>query len=73
MKRCSIICFAVAPHGGGAGSSVGYMCETHDWTMEYSVSTIYSMCPIGRIEEARDEALEWIRQERLNIKPYPRR
>jgi hypothetical protein len=39
------------------------MCITHNWPLEYPAST-ETLCPIGRIEQARDQAIALIHAER---------
>ena len=63
--RCSIICHTTSyshlPNSYGAETNVVTVCETHKWTFPEGQPTgAGDFCPIGRIEQATEEALEKI-------------
>jgi len=45
---------------GNAPAISHFVCRTHNWQCDVPVHDGYQ-CPIGRIEEARDNAIEEIR------------
>jgi hypothetical protein len=53
---CRIICYVV-PEGPPRAVAE---CETHGWMFDNAVAG--TLCPIGRIELARDEAIARIRE-----------
>ena len=54
--RCEIV-----PYAGKDQSTFPiFRCTTHDWTILHAIEPGYA-CPIGRIEQARDDALLAIR------------
>jgi hypothetical protein len=64
--KCELESFLVpdVPPGyvacGAASSKAVTRCKTHDWTFQELASLC---CPIGRIEEAADKAIEKIRAQ----------
>ena len=53
--KCQFMSYALSTEPFGEAKA-RTQCMTHNWPMEYPIST-ETMCPIGRIEEARDQAL----------------
>jgi hypothetical protein len=58
--KCSIKSFVIAAHPFGQGEATS-ICETHHWQFGNLPVGPDTVCPIGRIEEARDNAIEEIR------------
>ena len=60
--KCVIESYAVSVEPYGSAKTMS-MCRTHNWALDlsYPINTEY-LCPIGRIEEARDAALEAIKK-----------
>jgi hypothetical protein len=57
--RCSIKSFVITTQfGQGEAASI---CETHHWQFGNIPVGPDTVCPIGHIEEARDNAIEKIR------------
>ena len=58
--RCNIKSFVIAtqPYGQAGAASI---CETHHWQFGNLPVGKDTVCPIGMIEEARDNAIEEIR------------
>jgi hypothetical protein len=64
MIRCKLIAYAVPegpPYFVYSQTKTVWKCETHNWMMDYVVE---DMCPIGRIEDAADKAIERIERMR---------
>ena len=60
MMICNIETYHISLEPFGTAKAV-HKCTTHDWVVEYPVSPGY-LCPIGRIEEARDKAIAAIEE-----------
>lgn len=63
--KCVLHSFMVPdgpPYYANGGAHAVTRCETHDWTFEGAASL---RCPIGRIEEAADKAIEKIKSLEL--------
>lgn len=62
MNRCRIVGHAIP--GPGGVYTAGFRCETHAMPMENPQVTTQSgdeiFCPIGRIEQATEKAIERI-------------
>lgn len=69
---CNIVSTAISEPGGyfRGGTQVGHICISHNW--DFHTTPVYEgeLCPIGRIEQARDDAIAAIeaiaRKERQN-------
>lgn len=62
--RCNLICIAVSDscYAGGPARAV-CKCDTHNFMLDYGGPyNANTLCPIGQIEEARDEALALIEE-----------
>jgi hypothetical protein len=60
--KCKLIAYAVPdgpPYYANAPAKTAWKCETHNWVMDYVVE---DMCPIGKIEDATDKAIEKINE-----------
>ena len=45
------------------------LCRTHNWGLTGSFDNVISQCPIGRIEQAADEAIARINAASTNLNP----
>lgn len=59
--RCELRSFMVQSDAATGAAKAITQCITHNWTFEGPPKLT---CPIGRIEEAADEAIQRIRAER---------
>lgn len=60
-KLLSYVCPEGPPYYANGPVKTVTRCETHNWTFDGAASL---MCPIGRIEEATDNAIARIRAEK---------
>ena len=60
--KCEIVSFAMSDSPFAAARAV-HTCKTHSWPMGTGFP-VESLCPIGRIEEARDQAIEAINEQK---------
>lgn len=63
--KCQII--TIRPKGETAGSET-HFCRAHDWSILRATVEPGYLCPLGRIEAARDVALGEIEQTAKNIR-----
>ena len=68
MKPCRILAsHSAGPFGQGVAV---FRCEEHGIAMEGPVDT-HTLCPIGRIEQATEEALKKIAEAAISPTRYP--
>lgn len=61
MTKCKLLNFMVPegpPYYASGASRAVTRCETHNWTFEGPPT---ELCPIGRIEQATEQAIERIK------------
>ena len=57
--KCHIIAFAVSDPGNHGMGRAAFRCEAHNWQVDGPVGA-GDLCPIGRIEQATEEALKML-------------